>query len=259
MSVSTGAVFSVSPGEPAQHHARVLAQCPREAGAGEELRRVAVVLRRRPGHDLLEGDGELVRVERAAFADFLARRRDLVPGFHCDPPYGIVRTGEQVGRRLFQAREVGIGHGREVARSGVHPVADAVGDDHVAWKPERLHVSLGLLERALDARAQALGLDHEVAVLRRAGQRPEHRHVDVPPFDGDPFRRPAERAQERHDEVRDQLVLARVLAEGSGRPGAAARDRRPGRRSPQGVGHLVERRLLGGQLRERSRLPVRRR
>ena len=75
-----------SPGEPAQHHARVLAQRPREAGAREELRRVAIVLRRRPGHDLLEGDGELVRVERAAFADFLARRGDLVPGFHCDPP-----------------------------------------------------------------------------------------------------------------------------------------------------------------------------
>ena len=69
-----------SPGEPAQHHARMLAQCPSEAGAREELRSVAIVLRRRPGHDLLEGDGELVRVERAAFADFLARCGDLVPG-----------------------------------------------------------------------------------------------------------------------------------------------------------------------------------
>src|SRR3970040_896639 len=58
-----------SSGEPAQHHARVLAQGPRKRGPREELRRVAIVFRRRPGHDLLEGDGELVRVERAAFAN----------------------------------------------------------------------------------------------------------------------------------------------------------------------------------------------
>src|SRR3989338_1451874 len=77
---------------------------------------------------------------------------------------GSLHAGEQVGRRLFQAREIGIGHGREAALSGVHPVADAVADDHVARKPERLHVSLGLVERAFDARAQAFGLDHEVAV-----------------------------------------------------------------------------------------------
>ena len=82
MSVSTGAVLAVLAGEPAQHHARVLAQRPREAGAREELLGFAIVLRRGPGHDLLESDGELVRVERAAFADFLARRGDLVPGFH---------------------------------------------------------------------------------------------------------------------------------------------------------------------------------
>ena len=236
----------------------MLAQRPREAGAREELRRVAIVLRRRPGHDLLEGDGELVRVERAAFADFLARRGDLVPGFHGDPP--TVSACGRTGRPpVFQAREVGIGHGREAALSGVHPVADAVGDDHVARKPERLHVALGLIERALDARAQALGLDHEVAVLRRAGQRPEHRHVDVAPFDGDPFRRPAERAQERHHEVRDQLVLARVLAEGL----AVLEQRHEigglGDDALQGAGHLIERRLLGGQVRERGRLPVRRR
>src|SRR5688500_8610315 len=66
---------------------------------------------------------------------------------------------EQVGRRLFQAREVGISHGRKVALSSVHPVADAVGDDHVARKAKRLHVSLRLSERAFDAGAQALGFD----------------------------------------------------------------------------------------------------
>ena len=72
--------------EPSQHHPRVLAQRPREASAREELRRIAVVLRRRAGDDLLQRDGELVGVERAAFADFLARGGDLVPGLHRDPP-----------------------------------------------------------------------------------------------------------------------------------------------------------------------------
>jgi len=68
-------------GKSSQHHARVLAQRPREAGAGEELRRIAVVLRRRAGDHLFERDGELVRVERAALADFPARSGDFVPGF----------------------------------------------------------------------------------------------------------------------------------------------------------------------------------
>ena len=72
--------------EPAQDHPGMFAQRPREAGAREELGRIAIVLRRGPGHDLLEGDGELVRVERPAFTDFLARRGDLVPGLQCDPP-----------------------------------------------------------------------------------------------------------------------------------------------------------------------------
>ena len=66
---------------------------------------------------------------------------------------------------------------------------------------------------------------------------------------GDPLRRPAERPQERHDEVGDQLVLARVLAEGL----AVLEQRHEigglGDDALQGVGHIVERRLLGGQLR----------
>src|SRR2546428_10308840 len=64
----------------------MFAQRPREACAGEELRRIAIVLRRGSRQDLLEGDGELVRVERAALSDLLAWRRDLVPGLHADPP-----------------------------------------------------------------------------------------------------------------------------------------------------------------------------
>src|SRR5262245_55626696 len=74
--------------EPAHHHPGVLAQRSREARAREEQRRVTVVLGRSPGHDLLERNGELVRVERAALAYFFARSRDLVPGLHADPPYG---------------------------------------------------------------------------------------------------------------------------------------------------------------------------
>lgn len=66
-------------GQPPQYHARVLAQSAREAGVGEELSGIAVVFRRRASYHLFQGDGELVRVERAAFADFLARCGDFVP------------------------------------------------------------------------------------------------------------------------------------------------------------------------------------
>ena len=59
----------------------MLPQGAREARAREERLRVAVVRWSRPGHDLLKGDGELVRVERTSFADFLARECNLVPGF----------------------------------------------------------------------------------------------------------------------------------------------------------------------------------
>ena len=50
-----------------------------EAGAREKLRWIAVVCRGGLGYDLLKGDGELVRAERAAFADFLAERYDFIP------------------------------------------------------------------------------------------------------------------------------------------------------------------------------------
>ena len=69
------------PGETPEHHAGVVAQRARETRAGEERMRIAVVGRRRAGDDLFQGDGELVRVERTALADFFARERDLVPRF----------------------------------------------------------------------------------------------------------------------------------------------------------------------------------
>ena len=68
------------PRQAPEHHPRVLAQRPREARAREERPGIAVVRRGRAADDLLQGDGELVRVERASFADLFARERDLVPG-----------------------------------------------------------------------------------------------------------------------------------------------------------------------------------
>jgi hypothetical protein len=52
--------------EPAEHHTGVFPERAREAGAGEELVGLAVVLGRRAGHYLFQRDGELVRVEGSA-------------------------------------------------------------------------------------------------------------------------------------------------------------------------------------------------
>ena len=68
-------------GQPPQHHPGVLPQRAREAGAGEELRRIAVVLRRRAGDHLLQRDGEFVRAERTPLPHFLAQRNDPIPRF----------------------------------------------------------------------------------------------------------------------------------------------------------------------------------
>jgi hypothetical protein len=68
--------------QPPQHHAGVLVQGAGEAGAGEELGGLAIVFRRCAGDDLFEGNGEFVRVEGAAFADFLPWGDDSVPGLH---------------------------------------------------------------------------------------------------------------------------------------------------------------------------------
>ncbi len=96
-------------GEPPQHHPRVLPQRPGEAGAGEELLRLPVVLGCGLADDLFQMDGELVRVEGAAFADFLARRGDLVPVFpyfspDCNAPAGSrPRTVSRRSRAMFTA------------------------------------------------------------------------------------------------------------------------------------------------------------
>ena len=91
--------------QPAQNHAGVVAQCPCEAVAGEEVIRVSIVLRRRTGHDLLQCDGELVRVEGTALPDLLAWRRDLVPRLHEKTSYGLcMRAKSSVAGLLSRAR-----------------------------------------------------------------------------------------------------------------------------------------------------------
>ena len=59
-----------SPRQSAQDHAHVLAQGAGEAGAGKELRRVAVVVRTFVRSHLLQRDGKFVGIEGAPFADF---------------------------------------------------------------------------------------------------------------------------------------------------------------------------------------------
>ena len=69
-------------GEATQHEARVVPQCPREAGPREKLLGLLVVVRGGARDHLFERDGELVRVERAPFTDFFAGCDQFVPGFH---------------------------------------------------------------------------------------------------------------------------------------------------------------------------------
>ena len=66
--------------EPSEHHARVRGQGVREAGPGEELTGVAVILGGGSGDDLFQGDRELVGAEGSAFADLATEGDDLVPG-----------------------------------------------------------------------------------------------------------------------------------------------------------------------------------
>jgi len=61
------------PGEPPEHHPGMLGERPREVRPGEELLRVPVVFGSAAGDDLLERDGELVRVERTPLADLCPR------------------------------------------------------------------------------------------------------------------------------------------------------------------------------------------
>src|SRR5262249_55917832 len=113
----------------------------------------------------------------------------LYQGSIAIPLLRSLQAREQVGRRSLQSGQIGIGHVLKTASARVHPVADAVGDDHIPRNPERLHVPLSLFQRAFDARTQALGFDHEMTVFRRARQGPKHGYVDVAPLDGDPLRR----------------------------------------------------------------------
>ena len=66
--------------QPPQHHAAMLAQCARKAGARKELHRVTVILRRRSLHHLRQINGELVGVERTPLAHLGAGGYGFIPG-----------------------------------------------------------------------------------------------------------------------------------------------------------------------------------
>src|SRR5581483_999534 len=67
-------------GEPPDRLAREAPQALGDEGTRQEALRLAVLGRSLPGHYLVEGDGELRRVERRPPPQVLPRRRDLVPG-----------------------------------------------------------------------------------------------------------------------------------------------------------------------------------
>src|SRR5262249_30721682 len=77
--------------QPPQDHAGMLTQGAGEAGPGKEFAGLAIILGCAAGHHLFEGDGELVRVEGAAFADFLPWGDGSVPGVHQWPPLARLR------------------------------------------------------------------------------------------------------------------------------------------------------------------------
>src|SRR5439155_22220393 len=56
---------------------------------------------------------------------------------------------EQPGCWPFQPLEVCGGHGLKAAQAGVHPIPDAVGNDHVTEHAKCLHVPFALFERPL--------------------------------------------------------------------------------------------------------------
>src|SRR5262249_19424655 len=116
--------------------------------------------------------------------------------------------------RLLESCKVRVGDGLEVAITRVHPIADPIGNHHIARASKGLDVPPGLVESTLDTRAHPFCFDHEVAVLRRARPSPKHCHADASPLHRDALERPAQSAQQRHHEMRELLVLARPLTEG---------------------------------------------
>lgn len=75
-----------------------------------------VILRCSPGNDLLQVDGELVRVKRAAFSHFLARFSNFVSRFHS---FLVLlhlrcRQGARCGLDRRQGSDVIAGRGAQV-------------------------------------------------------------------------------------------------------------------------------------------------
>lgn len=77
-------------GKPPKDHPCVFAKSAGKASTFKKLFRILIILRRRAGHDLFQGDRKLIGIEGTAFADLSAWSDDFVPGFH------IVSTSSHV-------------------------------------------------------------------------------------------------------------------------------------------------------------------
>jgi hypothetical protein len=125
-----------------------------------------------------------------------------------------LHTAEEADSRLLQTNEIRVGKGLESILRVVHAISDTIRHDDVAWELEGFDISLGLLERALNAGTESLRLYHKMAILRDPRQRREHCDIDMPPLNRDPLRRPTQGPQERNYEVSDEFILARRFAKG---------------------------------------------
>src|SRR5581483_1587260 len=172
-------------------------------------------------------------------------------------PLRSLQSSEQGGGAALQPRQVRVRDRLEPSVACIHAISNSIGNDYIPRHFQCLDVALRLFQCTLDPRTQALGLDHYVTVLRRARKGAEHRHVNAPPLHGDSLGRPAERPQERYDEVSDQLIFARRFPETLGiliqRHKVGRLCDNPGKRAR----HLFQRRLFHWQLGEWRRLPVR--
>jgi len=72
----------------------VVNECIGEIVPGEKLFRLHVIGGRGFRYDLLQVNGKLAGIERAALAEFLARENDFVPGFHL--VIGISETAARI-------------------------------------------------------------------------------------------------------------------------------------------------------------------
>ena len=98
-----GRVFRFS-FDPPEHHPGVFAKGSGEAGPGKELLRVAIILGRGSGNDLLKGNGELIGVEGPPLPNLLPWCCYFVPRLHITPsliPHERVAVNCVASRKRF--------------------------------------------------------------------------------------------------------------------------------------------------------------